>query len=102
MASSDIFIGFPGSLFSRHGGGLGDFALSGRLYLGVLVCLRLITSSGNQFGSRSIPEFLGKRYQSEAVRILVSVMFLLGGGVDGGLPGLLSELHGNYVERSRI
>ena len=46
------------------------------VYLGVLLCLRLVSSSGNEFGSRSIPEYLGLRYQSDLIRILVSIFSL--------------------------
>jgi Na+/proline symporter len=47
------------------------------LYFGVLVCMRLIATSGNRFGNRSIPEYLGDRYQSEGVRVLVTIMSLV-------------------------
>ena len=39
--------------------------------------MRLIASTGNKFGNRSIPEYLGDRYQSEGIRILVSLMSLV-------------------------
>ncbi len=39
--------------------------------------MRLIATSGNRFGNRSIPEYLGDRYQSEGVRILVSLLSLV-------------------------
>jgi len=35
-----------------------------------------VSNSGNQFGSRSIPEYLGIRYQSPWIRILVSLFSL--------------------------
>lgn len=47
------------------------------LYFGVLICMRLVASSGNRFGSRSIPEYLGDRYQSEGIRVLVTLMSLV-------------------------
>ena len=43
----------------------------------MLLTMRLITSSGHKFGNRSIPEYLGDRYQSEGIRVLVSVFSLL-------------------------
>jgi len=46
------------------------------VYLGVLLCLRLVSDSGNEFGSRSIPEYLGLRYQSDLIRIAVSLFSL--------------------------
>ena len=39
--------------------------------------MRLIATSGNRFGNRSIPEFLGDRYQSEGIRVLVSLISLV-------------------------
>ncbi len=47
------------------------------LYFGVLICMRLIATSGNRFGNRSIPEYLGDRYQSEGIRVLVTLMSLV-------------------------
>ena len=44
------------------------------VYFGVLIAMRLIASSGNRFGNRSIPEFLGDRYQSDGIRVMVSVL----------------------------
>ena len=39
------------------------------VYFGVLISMRLIATSGNRFGNRSIPEFLGDRYQSDSIRV---------------------------------
>lgn len=166
VASGGTFIGFPAIAYDAGTAAIWAIALyPAGVYLGVLACLRLVTETGHRFGSRSIPEFLGERYGSEAVRILVSlfslmlffylagqlvsgivmfevmlgldenwalalttlvllvyivlggahadimtdgvqgavmvalglvvlVLFLVGGGVDGGLPGLLSNLRG--------
>jgi SSS family transporter len=47
------------------------------LYFGVLICMRLIGTSGNRFGNRSIPEYLGDRYRSNGIRVLVTVMSLV-------------------------
>ncbi len=47
------------------------------LCLGMLVTIRLITRAGHRFGNRSIPEYLGDRYQSEGIRVLVSLFSLL-------------------------
>ena len=47
------------------------------LYFGILISMRLIATSGNRFGNRSIPEYLGDRYQSEGIRVLVSVLSLV-------------------------
>ena len=47
------------------------------VYCGVLISMRLIATSGNRFGNRSIPEYLGDRYQSEGVRVLVALLSLI-------------------------
>ena len=47
------------------------------VYFGVLISMRLIATSGNRFGNRTIPEYLGDRYQSEGVRVLVSLLSLV-------------------------
>ena len=46
-------------------------------YFGVLISMRLIATAGNRFGNRSIPEYLGDRYQSDAIREIVSLFSLL-------------------------
>lgn len=55
----------------------GNFLYPMGLYFGVLICMRLIATSGNRFGNRSIPEYLGDRYQSEGVRVLVTLLSLV-------------------------
>lgn len=55
----------------------GNFLYPIGLYFGVLICMRLIATSGNRFGSRSIPEYLGDRYQSDGIRVLVTLMSLV-------------------------
>lgn len=47
------------------------------VYFGVLISMRLIATAGNRFGNRTIPEFLGDRYQSEGIRLLVSLLSLI-------------------------
>ncbi len=46
-------------------------------YFGVLICMRLVAAAGNRFGNRSIPEYLGDRYQSDGIRVLVSLLSLV-------------------------
>ena len=46
------------------------------IYFGVYLTQKLIARYGNRHGHRSIPEFLGDRYQSEALR-LVSALYSL-------------------------
>ena len=55
----------------------GNFLYPIGVYFGILISMRLIATAGNRFGNRSIPEYLGDRYQSEGIRILVSVLSLI-------------------------
>ena len=55
----------------------GNFLYPMGLYFGVLICMRLVATSGNRFGNRSIPEYLGDRYQSDGIRVLVTLMSLV-------------------------
>ena len=47
------------------------------VYVGILISMRLVATSGNRFGNRSIPEYLGDRYQSDAMRLMVSLLSLV-------------------------
>lgn len=47
------------------------------LYFGVLICMRLVATSGHKYGNRSIPEYLGDRYRSDGIRVLVALMSLI-------------------------
>ena len=77
-ASGATFVGFPGIAYEA---GLAAvwavFLYPAGVYLGVLVCLKVVSNTGHEFGSRSIPEYLGTRYQSDWLRVLVSLFSLL-------------------------
>ena len=78
IASGGTFLGLPGfgyefGLPAVWGGILYPIGA----YFGVLISMRLIATSGNRFGNRSIPEYLGDRYQSDGIRILVSIFSLM-------------------------
>jgi len=76
-ASGATFVGFPGIGYNAGLPALWSvFLYPIGVYLGVLLCLHMVSNSGHEFGSRSIPEFLGARYQSEWIRILVSLFSL--------------------------
>ena len=76
-ASGATFVGFPGIGYNAGVSAIWSvFLYPIGVYLGVLICLRLVSNSGHEFGSRSIPEYLGIRYQSDLIRILVSVFSL--------------------------
>lgn len=77
-ASGATFLGSPG-LGYEYGlaAQWGNFLYPIGVYFGVLISMRLIATSGNRFGSRSIPEYLGDRYQSEGIRVMVSIFSLV-------------------------
>ena len=77
-ASGATFLGGPGLAYSY---GLatvwGNFLYPIGVYFGVLISMRLIAASGNRFGNRTIPEYLGDRFQSNGIRVLVSLFSLV-------------------------
>ncbi|MEM7076986.1 MAG: sodium:solute symporter family protein [Pseudomonadota bacterium] len=76
-ASGATFVGFPGIGYNAGLSAMWSvFLYPIGVYLGVLLCLHLVSNSGHEFGSRSIPEYLGIRYQSDWIRILVSLFSL--------------------------
>ncbi len=77
-ASGATFLGSPG-LGYEWGvpSQWGNFLYPAGVYFGVLISMRLIATSGNRFGNRSIPEYLGDRFQSDGIRVLVSLFSLV-------------------------
>ena len=77
-ASGATFVGFPGIVYEAGFAAVWSvFLYPIGIYVGVLVCMKVVSNSGHAFGNRSIPEYLGSRYQSDVVRIMVSVFSLL-------------------------
>ena len=77
-ASGATFLGSPALSYEwGYAANWGNFLYPMGLYFGVLICMRLVASSGHKFGNRSIPEYLGDRYQSDGIRVLVSLMSLI-------------------------
>ena len=77
-ASGATFLGGPGLGYQwGFASQWGNFLSPIGVYFGVLISMRLIATTGNKFGNRSIPEFLGDRYQSEGIRIMVSIFSLV-------------------------
>ena len=77
-ASGATFLGVPGLVYSHGTSVLWiAFLYPIGIYLGVLITQRNIGRYGNESGSRSIPEYLGERYQSEALRISAAILSLL-------------------------
>ena len=77
-ASGATFLGTPALAYEwGTASNWGNFLYPIGVYLGILISMRLIASSGNKFGNRSIPEYLGDRYQSDGIRVLVSLLSLV-------------------------
>ncbi len=77
-ASGATFLGIPG-LGYRFGFPALGYALvyPFAVYLGVWLCFKQVQKAGNSFHNRSIPEFMGDRYQSEVLRVLVAVFSIV-------------------------
>ena len=90
-ASGATFLGLPGLTYTYGMSTLWiAFLYPLGVYLGILICQRTIGRYGNLTGARSIPEYLGERYQSEALRISAAVfslilLFYLAGQLVAGL-----------------
>jgi SSS family transporter len=77
-ASGATFLGSPALSYEWGlAANWGNLLYPVGVYFGVLVSMRLISTAGNRFGNRSIPEYLGDRYQSEGIRVLVSLLSLV-------------------------
>lgn len=77
-ASGGTFLGVPAITYTVGVSGLWyAFIYPLGVYGGILMCLRAVTRAGHVFGNRSIPEYLGDRYQSEFLRLAVAIFSLL-------------------------
>ena len=77
-ASGATFLGGPGLAYEWGTPTIWvNFLYPIGVYFGVLISMRLIATSGNRFGNRSIPEYLGDRYQSDGIRIVISLLSLV-------------------------
>ena len=90
-ASGATFLGLPGLAYTYGISALWvGFIYPIGVYGGVILCQRMVTRYGNASGHRSIPEFLGDRYQSDAIRVLaallsLALLFFLAGQLIAGL-----------------
>ncbi len=77
-ASGATFLGMPA--LSYHFG-LSNmwfmFVYPCGLYAGVWLCQHAIAHAGTSFGARSIPEYLGEKYQSDVIRVMTSLYTLI-------------------------
>jgi Na+/proline symporter len=77
-ASGATFLGLPGLTYSYGMSTLWiAFCYPLGIYIGVLICQRTIGRFGNESGARSMPEFLGERYQSEGMRLSTALFSLI-------------------------
>jgi SSS family transporter len=77
-ASGATFLGLPALAYTSGMSVLWyAFVYPLGLYSGVLICLHGIRRAGESFGSRSMPEYLGDRYDSDALRIIAAVFSML-------------------------
>src|SRR5690554_861057 len=77
-ASGATFLGLPGLTYTYGMSTLWiAFCYPVGIYIGILICHHTISRFGNATGSRSIPEFLGERFDSEALRLSAAVFSLI-------------------------
>jgi SSS family transporter len=79
VASGSTFLGMPGLAYDLGFPSLWYPILYPiGIYLGMLMSAKLIKTMGDRFGNRSIPEFVGARYDSDFLRLgMTLVSFLL-------------------------
>lgn len=80
VASGSTFMGIPGMAYGM-GFKAGYYAMIYPIgiYFGMLFVARITKKVGDRFGSQSVPDFLGDRYQSPILRLLAAsvALFLL-------------------------
>lgn len=67
-ASGATFLGGPGLAYTYGTAVIWTVLYPCGVYLGLLICMRLVARAGDRFADRSIPEFLGDRYGSDGFR----------------------------------
>lgn len=79
VASGSTFLGMPGLAYSKGFASLWyPIVYPLGIYLGMLMAAKLVKTMGDKFGNRTIPEFVGQRYDSDFLRVgLTIVSFLL-------------------------
>ena len=77
-ASGATFLGLPGLAYQSGFPVLFyAFVYPLGVYIGVLVCLHGVRRAGAAFGSRSMPEYLGDRFNSDILRIFAALFSML-------------------------
>jgi SSS family transporter len=77
-ASGATFLGLPGLAY-KSGFSVLWYAVAYPLglYIGVAICMVAVRRAGASFGSRSIPEYLGDRFNSDALRLIAACFSML-------------------------
>lgn len=77
VASGSTFMGMPGMAYGM-GFKVGYYAILYPVgaYIGVMLVARITKKVGDRFGSQSVPDFLGDRYQSPVLRVLAALVAL--------------------------
>jgi Na+/proline symporter len=77
-ASGATFVGIPGLAYKFGVSTMWYACLYPiGIYGGMFLCMKAVTIAGHTFGNRSIPEFLGDRFQSDFLRLAVAVFSLM-------------------------
>ncbi|MGG0717158.1 sodium/solute symporter [Robertmurraya massiliosenegalensis] len=78
IASGSTFMGMPGLAYSIGAPSLWYPLLYPlATVMGMLLVARYIKKFGDKFGTRTIPEFMGERYNSDFLRLTLSVISIL-------------------------
>ncbi len=78
IASGATFMSLPGMAYSKGFAAIWYPAVYPiAIYLGLIFVVKLVKRAGDRFGSNSIPEFMGQRYQSDFLRIAFALLSLL-------------------------
>lgn len=77
VASGSTFMGIPGMAYGM-GFKAGYYAMIYPIgiYLGMMLVARITKMVGDRFGSQSVPDYLGDRYQSPVLRLLAALLAL--------------------------
>lgn len=76
-ASGGTFLGLPAITYTSGLSGLWFLVYPLGVYTGIIICMGAVRRAGKSFGNRSIPEYLGDRYQSDFLRLAVAIFSLL-------------------------
>lgn len=77
-ASGSTFLGMPGLAYSVGFSSLWyPIVYPIGIYMGMFLTAKLVKAVGDKFGNRSIPEFVGQRYDSDFLRVGLAIVSLL-------------------------